>query len=114
MQYKVAVVKVPVTPALIKFLIVRGYSYCLSRTECDHLDKINITLSPVTSKPILEHLPQKYDTFFDIKEEPRQMAEGIDDTVVWINLKPNMFEGMAGLLFDSYIKYKTNESCINN
>lgn len=80
--------KTVLTPHLLGFLIERGYTYCLAKTQ--NVSKanasVNITLTPIKIKPQLESMPDDYDTYFKITREPMQMACGIDDTEVYISL----------------------------
>jgi len=80
--------KTILTPHLLGFLIERGYTYCLAKTQVvSKTDaSVNITLTPVKVKPELESMPTGYDTYFKITREPMQMACGIDDTEVYISL----------------------------
>jgi len=80
--------KTILTPHLLGFLIERGYTYCLAKTQVvSKTDaSVNITLTPVKVKPELETMPTGYDTYFKITREPMQMACGIDDTEVYISL----------------------------
>ncbi|HUH32464.1 MAG TPA: hypothetical protein VLZ28_00845 [Daejeonella sp.] len=80
--------KTVLTPHLLGFLIERGYTYCLAKTQTTFkaTASVNITLTPVKVKPKLESLPAGYDTYFKITREPMQMACGIDDTEVYITL----------------------------
>ena len=80
--------KTVLTPHLLGFLIERGYTYCLAKTQTTSKASasVNITLTPVKVKPHLESLPAGYDTYFKITREPMQMACGIDDTEVYISL----------------------------
>jgi len=80
--------KTILTPHLLGFLIERGYTYCLAKTQVvSKTDaSVNITLTPVKVKPHLEDMPAGYDTYFKITREPMQMACGIDDTEVYISL----------------------------
>jgi hypothetical protein len=76
------------TTELLDNLISQGYRYCLSRTttilgpDAD----ICITLLPVKRLPTLKKLPARFDTFFNISEEPRQMAMGVDETIILVDL----------------------------
>jgi hypothetical protein len=91
--------KTILTPHLLGFLIERGYTHCLAKTQS--VSKTNasvcITLTPVKVKPVLQDLPIGYDTYYRITREPMQMASGIDDTEVYIslNLKQNRFSGAS-------------------
>jgi len=80
--------KVELTPAILDYLIEQGYTYCLSSTQS--IDKgstdVTITLTPVTGRPRLETLPLEYDTYFNITKEPRQMALGVDETEILVDL----------------------------
>ena len=80
--------KTILTPHLLGFLIERGYTHCLAKTQVvSKTDAtVSITLTPVKVKPQLENMPLGYDTYFKITREPMQMACGIDDTEVYISL----------------------------
>ncbi len=80
--------KTILTPHLLGFLIERGYTYCLAKTQLSSKSNafISITLTPVKVKPQLQELPVGYDTYYRITREPMQMAVGIDDTEVYISL----------------------------
>ena len=76
------------TTELLESLINQGYRFCLSRTTTilgEDAD-VCITLLPVKRAPLLKNLPQKFDTFFKISEEPRLMATGIDETIILVDL----------------------------
>jgi hypothetical protein len=76
------------TPALLQFIIGLGYRYCLSRTTSilgEDAD-VYIVLKPIKQKPLLKTLPDNYDTYFSITGEPQQMAEGIDETIVLVDM----------------------------
>ncbi|WP_121810299.1 hypothetical protein [Mucilaginibacter kameinonensis] len=76
------------TTELLDILISQGFRYCLSRTTSIFGDDADlcITLMPVKRAPSLKKLPERYDTYFKIDEEPRQMAMGIDETIVLVDL----------------------------
>jgi hypothetical protein len=80
--------KTVLTPHLLGFLIERGYTYCLAKTQAISKAEasVTITLTPVKVKPQLEAMPPGYDTYFKITREPMQMACGIDDTEIYISL----------------------------
>jgi hypothetical protein len=86
------------TPTLLEFLNHQGYKYFLSKTMVtDSLNGFNIKviLTPVVNRPDVRSLPQGFDTYFQINKEPRQMAQGIDDTEVTVRLSEddrNVFE----------------------
>jgi hypothetical protein len=81
--------KTPVTPASLELIVSKGYKYCYSRTTCIETPDADvcITLTPVKMLPRLKRLPKAYDTFFNILKEPLQMANGIDRTLVFFDLK---------------------------
>ncbi|GGH01546.1 hypothetical protein [Mucilaginibacter phyllosphaerae] len=81
--------KIPVTPDLLKFVISKGFRYCYSKTTCiDAPDAdVCITLTPVKMPPRIKRLPKAYDTFFNIFKEPFQMANGVDRTRIFFDLK---------------------------
>ena len=76
------------TPHLLGFLIERGYTYCLAKTQnISRVDaSVKITLTPIKIKPQLDSMPPGYDTYYKLTREPMQMACGIDDTEVYISL----------------------------
>lgn len=87
------------TMELLDRLIGRGYRYCLSRTTSivgEDADTC-ITLLPVKEEPSLIALPKPFDTYFSIGVEPRQMAMGIEETIILVDLSDiNAFaEAMA-------------------
>ena len=77
---------------------MQGYKYCLSKTSnIEGRDaSVSITLTPVKSRPLTRFLPQGYDTYFSIMHEPMQMAEGIDDTEVLVDLENNVLKKYNG------------------
>lgn len=81
--------KIPVTPAVLRFVISKGFRYCYSRTTCIDTPNadVSITLTPVKSHPCIKRLPKSYDTFFNIFKEPFQMAKGVDRTLIFFDLK---------------------------
>lgn len=72
---------IPLTPRILGYLIEKSYTHVLSKTV-EHEDDgtITITLVPVKEKPSLEVLPDGFDTYYQITQEPMQMACGIDNT----------------------------------
>jgi hypothetical protein len=92
--------KAIVTRSVIRFLVLQGYKYCLSKTE--NIQKNNasvcITLTPIRSRPATRFLPQGYDTYFSIMHEPLQMADGIDDTEILVNLNDYDLKNYKGSL----------------
>ncbi|RFZ82016.1 hypothetical protein DYU05_15410 [Mucilaginibacter terrenus] len=84
--------------SLVRHLVLQGYKYCLSKTI--NIQKQNasvqITLTPTRSRPTTRLLPPGYDTYFSIMHEPLQMADGIDDTEVLINLHDTDIERYRG------------------
>ena len=81
--------KVQLTPPILDYLIEQGYTYCLSRTQSINKGStdVTITLTPVTGRPRLETLPSGYDTYFNITQEPKQMAQGVDETEILVDLE---------------------------
>ena len=76
------------TPYLLTFLSKQGYRYFLSKTEVlekDHLT-VRIALTPTFKKPSLKRLPLGFDTYFEFDQEPMQMALGVDETEILVNL----------------------------
>jgi len=83
------------TPSVIRFLVINGYRYCLSKTDetSQSHAAVRITLTPVKNRPSVYHLTQGYDTCFSIMHEPLQMARGIHNTEVLINLEDHDLKG---------------------
>jgi hypothetical protein len=90
--------KAILTRSVVRFLVLQGYKYCLSKTSnVERVDaSVSITLTPVKSRPITRYLPQGYDTYFNIMHEPLQMADGIDDTEVLINMEDSILQNYRG------------------
>ncbi|MBD1363052.1 hypothetical protein IDJ77_04445 [Mucilaginibacter sp. ZT4R22] len=76
------------TTKLLNGLVSQGYRYCYSKTTAIVGDDANIciTLVPVKTEPSLINLPEKFDTYFDLAEEPVQMALGVDETIILVDL----------------------------
>lgn len=100
--------KLQLTPDLWTFLHKQGTGYCLSKTSVDESDdtKIYISLKPVHYRPDIKRLPSAYDTYFSWKREPRQMAEGIDDALVLVE----MDKELAAAYLKDLLKPAVNES----
>lgn len=72
---------IPLTPRIIGYLIDKGYGFVLAKTVEHPVDgTVTITLLPARQKPSLENLPQDFETYYHITQEPMQMACGIDNT----------------------------------
>jgi hypothetical protein len=89
------------TPQLLRFLTIDGFRYCLSRTtELNNgPNEILITLTPVRTEPDIHNLPAAYDTYFEIDEEPVQLANGVDDVIVMIRLDSQTLLGYFRFVF---------------
>ena len=77
------------SPQLLQFLILQGYRYCLSKNSrklSDDLGVICIILRPVRLPPMSIRLPDDYDEYYMISEEPRRLANGIDGVLTLVNL----------------------------
>lgn len=76
------------TPVLLNAIRALGYHYFLSRTTCiiGADADLRITLLPVKYEPDITALPENFDTYFDIMEEPVLLAEGVDQTIVVVDL----------------------------
>ena len=92
--------KAILTRSVIRFLVLQGYRYCLSKTESIQKDNASvcITLTPLRSRPTTRFLPQGYDTYFSIMNEPLQMANGIDDTEILVNLNDYDLKKYKGII----------------
>jgi hypothetical protein len=76
------------TAKLLDDLVSQGYLYCLSKTTSvvgEDAD-ICITLFPVKQMPLLKDLSENFDAYFEIGKEPRQMAIGVDETIILVDL----------------------------
>ena len=82
------------TPRLLSFLIRKGYKYFLTRTACiNRADAyIGIILKPVKKHPLLQKLPEPFNAYCSIIQEPVQMAGGLDNTLVTVKLGTKDFE----------------------
>jgi hypothetical protein len=87
--------KAILTPSVIRFLVINGYRYCLSKTSeaNESHAAVRITLTPVKSRPSVWYQTQGYDTCFSIMHEPLQMAREIHNTQVLINLEDHDLKG---------------------
>jgi len=90
--------KAILTRSVVRFLILQGYKYCLSKTtNIQHTDaSVCITLTPVKFRPVTRFLPQGYDTWFSIMREPLQLAGGVDDTEVLVNIDGTELQKFKG------------------
>lgn len=79
--------KTILTPQLLGFLIEKGFTYCLSKTQVNvEADSLEVVLTPVKVKPLLGNMPSGYDTCFKITREPMKMAYGNSQAEVYMNL----------------------------
>jgi PAS domain S-box-containing protein len=77
--------RVPLTPELLGNLIEKGYSYLLVNINSQLTDEaVTITMMPVKQKPVLNNLPDGYETFYKITREPMQLACGVDSSNIFI------------------------------
>lgn len=90
--------KTKLTPRLLSFLIKKGYKYCLSQTTCiDQEDAyVGITLKPVKKHPLLQKLPKPFSSYYSIIQEPVQMALGLHNTKIMVELGLKDAEKFAG------------------
>ncbi|RYE33596.1 MAG: hypothetical protein EOP42_08185 [Sphingobacteriaceae bacterium] len=81
--------KTKLTPRLLGFLIKKGYKYFLSQTTCiDQEDAyVSITLKPVKKHPLLQNLPEPFSAYCSIFQDPAQMALGIFNTKIVVDLE---------------------------
>ena len=74
---------IPLTTRILGYLIEKGYAFILAKTEENsELGTVNITFRPVREKPALNMLPDGYQTYYHITQEPLQMACGVDNTTI--------------------------------
>lgn len=78
--------KTYLTPQLLGFLIERGFTYCLSKTIITGGTACEIILTPLKAEPGPEDFSAGYDSCYKITREPFQMAAGLYETEVYINL----------------------------
>lgn len=78
----------PLNTRILGYLIEKGYGFVFAKNEEDiKTGTLTITLLPVREKPEVEHLPAGFETYYQITQEPMQMACGIDNaTMVVIDL----------------------------
>lgn len=80
--------KTLLTLPLLGFLIERGYTHCLAKTQ--NITKVNcykiITLKPIKGKPLASAFPLGYDICYKLTREPMEMASRIDDTQIYVCL----------------------------
>ncbi|OJW16515.1 PAS domain S-box protein [Mucilaginibacter sp. 44-25] len=96
--------RIPLTPQLLGDLIEKGYNYVLvSEKSAD--DQESILFKPVRTKPRLDQLPERFETFYRITREPMQMACGIEGVNVEIDYHINN-PGVTGddIFEDSYFR----------
>lgn len=95
--------KLQLTSHLLLFLEKSGYRYFLSKTVPDAYgpDIIGITLLPISIRPNTRNLPKDFDTYFCINQEPKQMAEGVEGTLIFVKMNAD--------LSCAYIKYVIDE-----
>ncbi|WP_374949481.1 hypothetical protein [Mucilaginibacter sp.] len=76
------------TKTILEFLISKGYRYCLSKTsnQFNGKNSVCIDLYPIKEKPVIKNLPPNTDTYFSIIREPLILAQGVDDTDVFVSL----------------------------
>lgn len=75
------------TPRLLRFLIGEGYQFCLSKFTTIQSATANVclTLKPVKGTPVIKH-KENFDTFFAIKAEPVYLANGVDRTLILVDI----------------------------
>ena len=98
--------KIILTPQLHEFLIKQGYQFCFSKTTNIQTTQaeVCITLTPVKFKPLLKLLPQSFDTYFNINAEPAQLANGVDDTLIFVNVSlKTILQYFASVLSNRHI-----------
>jgi hypothetical protein len=77
--------RIPLTPELLGDLIEKGYTYLLVNINSQLTDDaVTITMMPVKQKPVLDSLPNGYETFYKITREPMQLACGVDNSNILI------------------------------
>ncbi|MGI4750618.1 MAG: hypothetical protein ACRYFB_08295 [Janthinobacterium lividum] len=80
--------KTKLTPRLLGFLIKKGYKYFLSQTTCIDQEGayVGIMLKPVKKHPLLQKLPKPFSSYYSIIQEPVQMAWGLHNTSIVVDL----------------------------
>ncbi|GAC1310711.1 MAG: hypothetical protein NVSMB24_28520 [Mucilaginibacter sp.] len=88
------------TPGLLQFLIAKGYTHCFSKKTfvCGDAN-LCITLTPVNYFPAFGELPQDFDAFYNISDEPAQMAKGIEHALVLVDMSQVRLEHRFEVLF---------------
>ncbi|RYY33709.1 MAG: PAS domain S-box protein [Sphingobacteriaceae bacterium] len=65
---------VTLTPQLLGDLIEKGYTYMLASTTHNSDDSTPVILRPVKKLPVLQDLPDGYETYYRITREPMQLV----------------------------------------
>lgn len=83
-------------------MIRKGYKYCLSQTTCINQKDayIGITLKPVKKHPLLQKLPQPFTAYHNILQEPLQMAFGLHNTKIMVEIALKDIEKFHGSLLN--------------
>lgn len=94
------------TPTLLEFLSANGYRFCLSKTIVTRSKDadVAILLKPVKTRPLLKRLSLRFDTYFSINREPKQMAEGIDGALVIVEVTPSHLTNYITFFLDNFKK----------
>ncbi|MBD1394018.1 PAS domain-containing protein [Mucilaginibacter glaciei] len=77
--------QIPLSPQLLGDLIEKGYTHMLASTATDAAANVSIVLTPVREKPKLANLPDGYDTFYRITQEPMQLACSANETTTVVD-----------------------------
>ncbi|MBE9584704.1 PAS domain S-box protein [Mucilaginibacter sp. JRF] len=101
--------KVALTPQLLGDLIEKGFTHMLASEnyEADASRNAPLILKPLKSAPVLQQLPDGYQTYYRITREPMQMCCGLADIDVWVEYDSNIDEGgvdPATVYNDSYFR----------
>ncbi|MCC8410366.1 PAS domain S-box protein [Mucilaginibacter sp. UR6-1] len=86
--------KVALTPQLLGDLIEKGFTYMLASEvyEPDADRNAPIVLKPIKTTPILQQLPDGYQTYYRITREPMQMCCGISGTQILVDYEVGIYD----------------------
>ncbi|HEY0053952.1 MAG TPA: ATP-binding protein [Pedobacter sp.] len=97
------------TPYLLGALLDQGYTYALAKIEDSNEESSTeiIRLNPVKKQPALRELPDGFQTFYKLTQEPLQIISGNSDTKVLVsfNNEGGIQVAENDFLDDFYFRY---------
>ncbi|MCD8741112.1 PAS domain S-box protein [Mucilaginibacter roseus] len=82
--------KIALTPQLLGDLIEKGFIYMLASEVFEHDEKEQIILKPVKTQPLVQQLPDGYQTYYRITQEPLQMCCGNTGVTVLVEYEESL------------------------